>query len=358
VAIVDGQAPAGAEPTPVDRVLAGWNAHIAEAASVALPGWPDHLWPALLSGLLLRVEESTPPIGAVTDRSSDTQVACALALAGLRQPAAIELDRLLEAVTDGSLDRRHWPAVAAACGRLARHADDGVLGRHGAAVAAAVGELLAYPVAAPARVELAHAVRVAAGDRAAADAAEIEGSGRPSRDRLDAVARLGVELDGDEWAALTLPPMTRARVSDLAFTMTLGARGRPIADVAPAVRSAAGSTWRWEMDGAGDSPYARAGLVIALRSASVREGDHLLDFAPGFAAGWLGRDVDVRSLPTTWGTLSYSIRWHGARPALLWELEAIETDRPVEVTCSAIDPGFSSPANSGETLLAAPDGVR
>ena len=125
----------------------------------------------------------------------------------------------------------------------------------------------------------------------------------------------------------------------------------------PAVRAAAGSTWRWELTGAGDSPHARASLIVGLRSAAVREDDHVLDIAPGFDERWLGRTVDVRSLPTAWGLLSYSIRWHGARPALLWELEPVESSRPVEIVSRAIDPGFSSVTPAGEALLAAPPGA-
>ena len=41
----------------------------------------------------------------------------------------------------------------------------------------------------------------------------------------------------------------------------------------------------------------------------------------------LGQPIDVRNLPTPWGRLSYALRWHGERPALLWECNAIHDDQ-------------------------------
>jgi hypothetical protein len=54
-------------------------------------------------------------------------------------------------------------------------------------------------------------------------------------------------------------------------------------------------------------------------------------------------------MPLRAGTLSYAVRWHGARPALLW-------DAPpgVELRASALDPAWSSSAVAGEALLAEP----
>ena len=36
-------------------------------------------------------------------------------------------------------------------------------------------------------------------------------------------------------------------------------------------------------------------------------------------AEWIGQPFDVRDAPTRRGPVSYSVRWHGERPALLWE---------------------------------------
>ena len=85
----------------------------------------------------------------------------------------------------------------------------------------------------------------------------------------------------------------------------------------------------------------------------VDDGLELLGEVP---ASWYGQPVEVHGLPTTHGTLSYGIRWHGERPALLWELERHD-DGPVRITLPGLDPDFSSTEPNGEALLAAPDSV-
>ena len=35
---------------------------------------------------------------------------------------------------------------------------------------------------------------------------------------------------------------------------------------------------------------------------------------------WLGQGIEVHDAPTHHGVLSFAVRWHGDRPALLWEL--------------------------------------
>ena len=44
-----------------------------------------------------------------------------------------------------------------------------------------------------------------------------------------------------------------------------------------------------------------------------------------------------------------AVRWHGARPALLWEASA-----PMRLTCTGLDPTWSSTEPRGEALLQAP----
>ena len=46
----------------------------------------------------------------------------------------------------------------------------------------------------------------------------------------------------------------------------------------------------------------------------------------------------MHDLPTAAGRLSFAIRWHGERPALLWELEPHEGIGPVLLTTPALDP--------------------
>ncbi len=67
---------------------------------------------------------------------------------------------------------------------------------------------------------------------------------------------------------------------------------------------------------------------------------------------WLGQGWEVHDLPTGSGRLSYAVRWHGDRPALLWELEPWPGEPPVELTIPGLDPTWSSTQPSGEALLA------
>ncbi|MGD9754698.1 MAG: hypothetical protein AB7W59_27220 [Acidimicrobiia bacterium] len=75
---------------------------------------------------------------------------------------------------------------------------------------------------------------------------------------------------------------------------------------------------------------------------------------PGFGPAWRGRAVEVHGLPTAAGTLSFALRWHGERPALLWQVDERPGASSVRLRCPAIDPAFSSSERRGEALLAAP----
>ncbi|GBL20477.1 hypothetical protein EMGBS4_05370 [Acidimicrobiaceae bacterium] len=46
--------------------------------------------------------------------------------------------------------------------------------------------------------------------------------------------------------------------------------------------------------------------------------------------------------------ISYAVRWHGERPALLWDVDG---PTGVRVAASAVDESFSSTDIRGETLL-------
>ena len=52
------------------------------------------------------------------------------------------------------------------------------------------------------------------------------------------------------------------------------------------------------------------------------------------------------------GLVSYALRWHGARPALLWDVPA-----GVTIRVPAFDTAFESREPQGETLLAEPPGT-
>jgi hypothetical protein len=67
---------------------------------------------------------------------------------------------------------------------------------------------------------------------------------------------------------------------------------------------------------------------------------------------WDRQPVELHRAPTRFGPFSYALRWHGERPALLWELDAHEGVGPVTILAPGLDRRWSSDARKGEELLA------
>ena len=78
--------------------------------------------------------------------------------------------------------------------------------------------------------------------------------------------------------------------------------------------------------------------------------DGTIDICPrGIDASWLGVNFECHKLlATPLHTISYAVRWHGERPALLWDIDG---PTGVRVVASAIDKTFSSTDIRGEALL-------
>jgi hypothetical protein len=70
----------------------------------------------------------------------------------------------------------------------------------------------------------------------------------------------------------------------------------------------------------------------------------------GLPDAWLGAQVEVYDAPVGASKVSYALRWHGERPAVLWEV----TGEPVHLTAPALAPGWSTDAASGEALWPTP----
>ena len=90
-----------------------------------------------------------------------------------------------------------------------------------------------------------------------------------------------------------------------------------------------------------------AQLLAALRAVLVREHDASVSMFADWPHEWFGQPIDVRDAPTRRGPVSCSVRWHGERPALLWEGPADTT-----FTAPGLDPAWSSGEARGEALLA------
>ncbi len=112
--------------------------------------------------------------------------------------------------------------------------------------------------------------------------------------------------------------------------------------------------------GSGHDPVAGAAWLGLIRDLLVREvegaAEPTLAVCSWLPPDWLGQSVEVHHAPTAHGQLSYAVRWHGARPALLWELETRpEATGPVRLRAPGLDPSWSSREARGEALLAGPD---
>ena len=95
-----------------------------------------------------------------------------------------------------------------------------------------------------------------------------------------------------------------------------------------------------------------SGIESLLDCLLAEASDHVV-VAPSLPGAWIGSSVDARTLVTRHGRLSFSLRWHGPRPAVLWEREpavGVAAGDGVTVRCG-LDATWSSSALAGEALL-------
>jgi hypothetical protein len=90
-----------------------------------------------------------------------------------------------------------------------------------------------------------------------------------------------------------------------------------------------------------------AGRLLARRDQLVSDTDAGLVVVPTWPDEWLGQGIGVHRAPTRWGRLSFAVRWHGARPALLWERDGSD-GVPLR---TGLDASWSTEASRGEALL-------
>lgn len=113
-----------------------------------------------------------------------------------------------------------------------------------------------------------------------------------------------------------------------------------------------GSTWTWPGRGSGHDLIANAALVTHVRDRLVRDHPEGLALSPVVPDAWLGQGWELHDAPTRHGLLSFAVRWHGDRPALLWDLEAHPGDQEITLTIPGLDPTWSTTDTKGDALLA------
>ncbi|HEY7939074.1 MAG TPA: hypothetical protein VID05_04525 [Acidimicrobiales bacterium] len=129
------------------------------------------------------------------------------------------------------------------------------------------------------------------------------------------------------------------------------------ADLLRAALVGRSGTGTWvDGDGRAD-PGATARFASLVRASLLRESDGGIQLLPSFPTAWLGQGVEVHGAPTRFGPVSFALRWHADRPALLWEVDAPPGSpdgrrATTHLTCPGLDPTWSSDERRSEALLA------
>jgi hypothetical protein len=105
-------------------------------------------------------------------------------------------------------------------------------------------------------------------------------------------------------------------------------------------------TWETLRGSGGRATPDGAALLVGVRQALVGDAGETIDLLPTLPADWRGASLDVRDAPIRRGAVSFSVRWHGERPALLWDAPAGTT-----VRAPSLDAAWSTTEPTGEALL-------
>jgi hypothetical protein len=292
-----------------DQVAKGWRAHAGRGARVVLPDRRlQEAVDANLCHLLLRPEGRG--VAAALDRFAFAEEAAqALLDQAARTTSKDDPGDMLLALA------AHWTLT------------------HDEAFADAAVPLVASLVAALGRTD--SGAQLGVGAIAAGGAASLMAAAGQARAAED-VRRAGAAMARS--AAATAPPPPPSTEEALAQLL----------------RSAS-PTWTWVGPDDGHEPSVGAALLMAARALVVAEADAdgvgVVQLAPVVPDHWLGRGWEVHGLPTAHGPVSYAVRWHGDRPALLWERQPWRGAAPVRLTAPALDPSWSSTEPTGEALL-------
>jgi hypothetical protein len=133
---------------------------------------------------------------------------------------------------------------------------------------------------------------------------------------------------------------------------------------------AATPTWTWPEAihprvgggcmGDGHHGWAAASVLSFVRDLLVRElpaaegggaATPTLVLSSLVPAAWYGQGWEVHDAPTDHGRISYAVRWHGDRVALLWEVDPHPGVPEVRLVAPGLDPSWSTTDLRGEALL-------
>lgn len=102
-------------------------------------------------------------------------------------------------------------------------------------------------------------------------------------------------------------------------------------------------------------PAASAALANTVLDMALEETAEGLSMWPLWPQRWFGAPAEVHGIRTALGIVSHAVRWHGDRPALLWQIEPIDGIDPDAIVPSlrapGLDPDWRAEGWSGEALL-------
>jgi hypothetical protein len=138
------------------------------------------------------------------------------------------------------------------------------------------------------------------------------------------------------------------------------AAARPVVDlraVSPAESLArlaglvdrASATWTWPDN---EDGHVSAELCLLVRNALIGDLPSGLELCRALPSAWFGQNLEVHDAPTSPGLVSFALRWHGPRPALLWQVPVPGMPGPpLRISSPGLDPRWSTTLTSGEDLL-------
>lgn len=355
----------GWQAPTADAVVAGWQAHSRELATVELPE-PLYGGTVTTGGRVLTLAAGAGLHGGdgeLTVATRAAQLTELLVRLGAEEPIEPLLAALAGARSLGGAIRlgdRSDSTVALV------HVAGAMLAR--AADADDAGELLALVDAALARIERRDATRP--------DAATARSAGLAAARLVPTLRRMGQAGLADAAAELaerllsvSAGPPGDLPVDGATVAMGLGARSALLAGSPTEATRTLVSLLRLgspgvvgdRVDGEGRSCGARgvdapaiATRIAATLDAAVLETHVGADLLAGWTTAWYGAPAEAHRVRTAHGEVSFALRWHGTRPALLWEVlgaEGTDPDRPPLLRAPALDPSWSAAAWRGEALL-------
>lgn len=362
---------------PVENVIAGWRSQTAGGPRVDLPEREvETAVEAARRHLLARVGDGVPrrSDGSSVAGVDRAEMAMALDEQGLPAAARQVLEAMLDDQgSDGAFDPDRLDATASWLVALDRHrrlsGDDAFVARVIEPIASAAHWLHRRHVGPALRRSSRFFGRGSGPDPAATDDDRRARDARWARRGLDAAASM-LRAVGQVDAAALVDEHVVALVHDMSSRGIVDAgegSERLEGDVVAMLRAAVvegAPCWTWPSAIDGDDPARSAAFLRLVRAILVDDSGDGIDLLPGPIDEWFGGPLAVHDLPTAFGRLSFALRWHGARPALLWDLLPDEpggadpdATEPVRLAAPRLDGGWTSVERSAEALLEEPPHV-